>query len=290
MTKVRSEQLKGVAKQFPAFFRKITPNFSLPNTQIEITIEGEFFTPDTLISSSGFTVNVFEFIDTRTVKLLVTTGATDNNYAVSINNQSGTVTNTSGVFTISIGNVIIPQSAADWTPISAASTLKMNTPGELLMNDNFSAPKARWKQTIDTTRKFRIVFSPKISPFFSSISSIPRGDTNLGHYVKLINKTTGVEIGGLGFWVGVLRSFGAWGSSAFSSLNLTGSFSGSLENEVANIFTFEWDLVNFKYINNSNVVASTLNNPSLISAASQIELEFKLWQIDIDSIKYIELP
>ncbi len=286
-TKIGAEQLRGVARQFPPFFSEITPNFTTPNTQIEATIRGEFFTPDMTVVGNGFTVNNFIFIDTKTVKVFIMTAGVDGNYGITLDNGSGTPTVKNNVFTVSQGNVIIP-TLADWTFVSAMNTADLNTPGEVKITANGQLARVRWNQIIDMTRKWRIVFSAEVSPFNAEITALPIQNTiyflNEGDFTTWTN----ARMGG-GGPIGARHYIGD--STSALAVNTTNILSATtytgISSESLAFYTLEWDLVSLKWYNENNVLKSTVTTSLPVG---NLKLEVRTSAFNVDSLKYIELP
>lgn len=286
ITRVGSEQLRGVARQFSPFFSEITPNFTTPNTQIEATIKGEFFTPDMTVVADGFVVNNFIFIDTKTVKVFIMTAGIDGNYGLTLDNGSGTPTTKTNVFTVSQGNVIIP-TLNDWTFVTAMNTADLNTPGEVKITQNNQLAKVRWNQIIDMTRKWRIVFSADLSPLNSELTVLPiqnsiyflnESDNTTFMMVRFNNATS-------------IRSFiGETNTIASTSTNITSAFPNTgIQSQIDAFYTLEWDLVSLKWFNENNISVAS-GNATLGLPIGNLKLEIRTSLINIDSIKYIELP
>ncbi|MBU2526245.1 MAG: hypothetical protein KKC03_06565 [Bacteroidetes bacterium] len=284
-TKIGAEQLRGVARQFPPFFSEITPNFTTPNTQIEATIKGEFFTPDMTVFGNGFTVNNFIFIDTKTVKFFIMTAGVDGNYGITLDNGSGTPTVKNNVFTVSQGNVIVP-TLADWTFVSAMNTADLNTPGEVKITANGQLARVRWNQVIDMSRKWRVVFSAEVSPFNAEITALPiqntiyflnEGDNTTWTNFRFNNATSGRH------YVGDSIS-----ALAVPSVNITSAISNTgILSQTAAFYTLEWDLTSLKWYNENNVLQTTVNAALPVG---NLKFEVRTSGFNVDSIKYIELP
>jgi len=286
MTQVRAEQLKGVAKQFPPFFTEIIPSFSTPNTQIEATIKGEFFTPDMTVVGNGFTINNFIFIDTKTVKVFIMTAGVDGNYSITLDNNSGTPTIKSNVFTVSQGNVITP-TLNDWTFVSPTNTADLNMPGEVKITANNQLARVRWNQIIDMSRKWRLVFSAEVSPFNAEITALPIQNT-----IFLLNEADNTTFLMMRFNNATsIRAFiGESSTIAVTDINITSSIPNTgIQSQVDAFYTVEWDLTNFKWFNEQNVLVAA-GNAQLGMPAGNLKLEVRTSLINVDSIKYVELP
>ena len=299
MTQVRAEQLKGVAKQFPPLFTEITPNFITPNVQIEATIRGEFFTPDMTVTGNGFTVNNIIFIDTKTVKLFIVSAGVDGIYGITLDNNSGTPTTKSNVFTVSQGNVIIP-TLNDWTFVSPIGTADLNAPGEVKITASGQSADVIWNQEFDMSRKWRLVFSFELSPFNSEISWFPTfktilllnsSDNSIWSNVFSIASSSNMDfrhlVGNQNF-VGLRTTINDTTAYYVNVLNFPQPT--FLEKQSSVFATLEWDLIDFKWYSMSNQVTAIIDQNKLLLPPGNLKLRINANPYNVDSIKYIELP
>lgn len=138
LTQVRSEQIKGVSGFPKPFFSEINPFFMALSTSATVTITGSFFTPETTFSIGGCTVNSKVFKSSNEVELNITSGATEGDYNITINNGQQTVI--SNAFTLTQGQVFIPD-AVDW---ANASNISLSDNGEVLQSSYGVTGKADW--------------------------------------------------------------------------------------------------------------------------------------------------
>lgn len=139
----------------------VNPTGLLPSTTSNLTLYGSFFTPATIVSIEGQTVNSVEFVNSGELIVNVTTGATEDSFDITISN--GTSVTFANALTVVLGTVYIP-TEADWTLGSGGSSLDLSENGNALIKSfNSTQKQATWNQVIDYTTNFRIEWTFKRS-------------------------------------------------------------------------------------------------------------------------------
>jgi hypothetical protein len=157
-TKVRVNQIFGISSggSLPApFFQSVTPNFSTPNNNEFLIIKGSFFTPGITVIIGGCTTNSVTFISDNEIKVSITTGDTEGNYPITLNNGEESLF--TDKFLISQGQVFQPLSNTDW--INSTGLIDITPDGQIKLNTYGQRGTAEWSQVIDITKNFEIWFS-----------------------------------------------------------------------------------------------------------------------------------
>ena len=148
--------------------QQVVPSTALPNETLNIEIFGSFFTPYMTVALAGQTVNYFTFINSNHISVNITTGAAENQFALTLNNGLESVFQ--NTILIVLGTVYIPQKA-DWI-----LTEPVNVYDSQVLTENYGViGSATWNKVIDYTKNFRIQFKVKRTPS----GAIPI--TNVGH-------------------------------------------------------------------------------------------------------------
>lgn len=77
ITKIRTEQLRGLMNQYAPIIRTVTPDTAIPSSTVIVTLKGEFFYPDTSFDFIGHIVNSVVFVSTSEVIVSVTTSSSE---------------------------------------------------------------------------------------------------------------------------------------------------------------------------------------------------------------------
>lgn len=158
-------KLYTIATSPPPYMEVLIPESTLPSTTTNFTIKGAFFTPSMTVSIVGQTINYLTFLSDNLIKVNVTTGAVEGNFAVTLNN--GLSSTYPSALLIVLGDVYIPKTS-EW--ISLTGTPNVETDGEFHLSTYASPCSAVWNKTIDGTKKIGIEFSPARTPFNTAFS------------------------------------------------------------------------------------------------------------------------
>lgn len=125
----------------------------LPSQTQELNLYGSFFTPQTIVSIEGQTVNSVEFVNSGHLILSVTTGATEGEFDITISN--GTSVTFENALIINLGDVFVPNSV-DYININ--QPIDIDTQGTIRLASNGSTGSAELNKQFDTSKDFRISF------------------------------------------------------------------------------------------------------------------------------------
>lgn len=148
-TKPRASQIRGLASQQAPFLADLIPDSNLPNTTSNYVLKGAFFTPDMTVSVEGQTVDIFNFISDNEIRIVVTHGAAEGQFDVTLNNGKESVFQ--NALLIVNGDVFIPQ-PNEWNVLSGNPTL--DQPGAVQVPNLTSYHQAEWQTIIDKDDEF----------------------------------------------------------------------------------------------------------------------------------------
>lgn len=211
-TKVRANQIFGIPKLYAPTVHSFSPTSMLPNTTKEITIIGSFFNPDTTFQIGGCTINWkrFENNDYREVTLQVSSGATEGNFDLTINNGKELVVQ--DLFTISNGIVTVPL-AADFTKTGTINV----SDGELTKVADNTTGEATWNRLIPSTEPFTIQWiltkTPYVGGTWTTLEFVKASDGSLfeGYITFQINSgrlRINYRVGGNAFYLEDYMDYG----------------------------------------------------------------------------------
>jgi hypothetical protein len=255
--------------------QNLVPTSLLPSNTAQLTINGSFFTPATVVTIKNQVINSVEFVNQGKLILSVTTSPLEENVDIIISN--GTTVVFSGILPINLGVVYIP-SEADWTVTTGTPNLSDN--GEIKLTTFGLRIGAKYNIPVDYTSNFSIRFRLKTSPLGVKSTSYPGIDTF------------------------TLRNFSNNGAKVFTTIYRDATSSGgryyvngALPVTMGNLVTYISTSVlhEFRYINGTMVFYhnNALQNVPQFSSLVLTEnmyIEFDLQYFDIVDIKYIELP
>ena len=169
----------------PPYLEELIPDSYLPATTGNIILKGSFFTPNMTISLEGQTVNYKTFISDNEYHLNVTTGNTEGNFDVTLNN--GISQTFPDALLIVLGTVFTPVES-DWQSKSNIDVTVGDYP-------KVTAPQinalAYWLPPVNYTKNWRISFKYVQSSFdpFSGGNSYLRikSATNTLLSLRMIN-------------------------------------------------------------------------------------------------------
>lgn len=147
----------------------ISPVSITPSTTAELILNGSFFTPATIVSIEGQTVNSITFVNSGQLILSLTTGATESEFDITISN--GTSITFVDKLIVNLGYVFIP-AIADWVSITGLIDVES---GGVSTHTYNSAGSATWNKEFDYTKNFRIDFKSKRTPLGSFQTSAAGG-------------------------------------------------------------------------------------------------------------------
>ena len=239
----------------------ITPVSLLPSATQELEIYGSFFTPNTIVSIEGQTVNSVEFVNSSKLILSVTTGATEDEFDITISN--GTSVTFLNALIVNLGDVFVP-TESDWTGVSANADVSETGNFKVTISD--VDQNATWTPPIDNTKDWTVRFKFKNSPLSTS-------ENMYFDFVDDVTSSKKISIR----WINTLYLY-LNGSSSFS-LNQTININQIVEvTKIGSTITIYWNGVP-KY---TATPAVTFSNNWRINIHGQ--------DAYIEGIKYIELP
>lgn len=247
--------------------QSLVPTSLLPSTTASLTINGSFFTPETIVSIENQTVNSIEFINQGQLILSVTTSAVEEEVDITISN--GTTVIFSGVLPINLGVVFIP-AEADW--ISLTGSRNISESGKMKLVGADITGSAIFDQIVDISKDWIVTATAKRSVF---------KPTGGGGYLELIDSVTGT--------MKVLFDTDSAGYNGYlyDSTGYIGGFGGPPYN-------FDEPLKHeYRYIDGilrlykSGVLRYTWAS---LPFSSNLKIKMTVVNQDWEEIKYIELP
>lgn len=159
--------------------QNLVPTSLLPSNTASLTINGSFFTPETIVFIENQTVNSITFINQGQLVLSVTTSGVEEEVDITISN--GTSVIFSGVLPINFGVVYIP-TEPDWEDITGSPDVTMN--GIMALTQAGISSSGVWNQVIDFSKDWIVSVTPSNDPFYVV-------DAAGGYNIKLINAVGG---------------------------------------------------------------------------------------------------
>jgi hypothetical protein len=254
--------------------QNLVPTSLLPSNTAQLTINGSFFTPQTIVKIQNQTVNSVEFVNQGQLILSVTTSAVEEEVDITISN--GTTVIFSGVLPINLGVVFIP-SEADWNSVIGSANISQS--GKIYTTIFDSNSSGDWDKQLDFTKDF--IFQFRIKP--SILNTEAFNNTSFFTLKNVSNNNLKLQLNYAG------------GTSDLYSGQLEVRFNGSYNNYLIGItqttinklIQFRWiDGVLYFYLN--NVLEKTFDNTQIFT--ENVYLSYLVKTIDIIDIKYIELP
>jgi hypothetical protein len=138
------------------FVTNITPAGILPNQTKQITINGLYFTPATVVRVPGLTVNTISFISPEEIKISLTAGAIESSYNLIVDN--GTQTQVDAAILVNNGNVVVPQEAE----FIERSNVDVDN-GYVANNDVNSNGYTKWSRVFTAGQLFTLQFRPSVN-------------------------------------------------------------------------------------------------------------------------------
>lgn len=149
---------------------KVAPISLVPSTTAVVNIYSDYITSDTTVAIEGQTVNSVTYkFDNNNVPYLqvsVTTGATEGDFDVTINN--GTESVFTDAFIVNTGTVYVPTST-DWSNVNA--NINVLDDGEVKLINYNSEGLADWNIPVDYLNDFQFDFVFNKSPLGNSLSA-----------------------------------------------------------------------------------------------------------------------
>lgn len=259
--------------------QSLVPTSLLPSNTASLTINGSFFTPETIVSIENQTVNSVEFINQGQLILSVTTSAVEEEVDITISN--GTTVIFSGILPINLGVVFIP-SEVNWeAPTGTAFDLIQNGSAKITTFNSLHAN--RWNQEFDFTKDFIVEFIFKLSPLGSPANL----NEFQARHLSLRKASDNSEI----LYINVLEENGAPYLLIYTQ-SVNQGFSNSYVDGDRNNFWATNPKLQFRFISGifyfyvDNVLKRTFTDV----VAENMKLSIGLKSFDITNIKYIELP
>ena len=281
MNRVLSTDASGNLKMYsiataPApFLNIVIPDSTLPNTTGNFKLKGAFFTPTMTVVFEGQIVNYFTFISDNEIDVNVTTGATEGNFDITLNNGlSAIFPNT---FLIVLGTVYTP-ATNEWTLTEPVNVDK----GDILVQTFGLEGKAEWSKVFDYTIDWSLRFMVKSTPLGSTYAN-NYTQKNIGLY-----NMSNVLRGYFGFYTqnanNIFMTLGnATGSPTALYPTLTDTDSIGYFNN--NNDTFELRCVSrILYLYKNNVLKGNIG-----TLTENLKLVSTISRFDIINIKFIEL-
>jgi hypothetical protein len=165
----------------------LSPASLQPSLQQTLTIYSDFITNSTTVLLEGQTIDSvtygFDAYNVPRIDVLVTTGATEDSYDITLNNGSSTVFSNS--LDVSIGTSYIP-TLANWS--STTGSIDLTETGSVKVSSLGTTGTAIWNQEIDYTKDWCIKWELEQSLLGWQNSS----GTN--YFLNLIQSSNGNEI------------------------------------------------------------------------------------------------
>ena len=154
------------------YLNELVPDSYLPSNTGNFILKGSFFTPTMTIVLQGQTINTKTFISDNEIRLGVTTGATEGNFSITLDN--GISVTFPNAILIILGTVIKP-TLASWTG-KTGSILLQNEGVDLEIA--YATGSAIWNQELDVTKNFEIRYTPRESPLVPALMQGGANGTN----------------------------------------------------------------------------------------------------------------
>lgn len=273
-TRVRAGQIKGVAKQYAASIESITPSSFQPNENSElIVVKGEFFNPDTVITSDGGEVTNSYFVSTKEMRFKMIAGNQEGAFSITVDNGIDSTINNS--LLISLGEVtpLIPEDTVLVSGTGDISLEKIEQLGE--------QPFSNQWLSVPNGQNFQIRFQLSRSPLYP--------DGNSGDYKKCLvfyDTSDGSEIASIQLFYQGSRRLRLYGSEndAYGSFNYQGLQNVPISpviivEKIDNIFSLK-DL-------SGAVQGASYTIPDEITG--DIKIEITAFQNDFVGVKHIKL-
>lgn len=263
---------------------KVAPISLPPSTTDVVNIYSDYITSDTTVTIEGQTVNSVTYkFDNNNVTYLqvsVTTGATEGDFDVTLNN--GTESVFTDAFIVNLGTIYFPTSA-DWTSI--VNSLNVANDGEALLPTYNSGSSGIWTKEFDYTKSFYVDFT------FNKSALGDLANDYRGGQVKLLNVSDDSRLIAINTWLNGANNF-ITTFDGVTHYDLTYNPSGDqnaqaawLEASPIRIY-WDKDLSIFTvYVN--GVLEHTYTNEPTQNLRLQIN---DIQYVNVVDIKYIELP
>jgi len=251
----------------PPYLDELIPNIYSPNTTNDIIIKGSFFTPETIVTIQGQSINSFKFKNDNEIHINVTTGQTEGTFNVTINN--GISKTFADAFSVLLGTVY-DSVESDWVDKLNINVTEKGT--ALCIIDNVRA-SGKWTRLIDVSKDFSIRFLMPFSPLsiggIDSFVTIKDKNTNetkfyIEDYGRFESDPNRIYFGINGQQVGYLSI----DRSKYLELRKVGN------------------IVN-AYANDGKVLIATVSNTATFP--NNLQLAVSLLNSDVRNLKYIEL-
>jgi hypothetical protein len=268
---------------YPAPSLQYTTPLSLtPSSTAQLDLIGSFFTPQTIVSIEGQTVNSIEFINSSTLRLSVTTSAIEGEYDITISNGTSIVF--TDAFVVNLGEVFVPQ-VAEWENIVNAADV---SEGKNVKVSTYDANAyATWNKLLDRTKNFEIRFRFTVSELGS-----PQGYFQFMN-VSLLNASD------------LSKKLEYWIKYASNYVQFIAHENGTATQYVADQYLPNGTSSEYKFINEvqyqtykikhiGGVLYFYRNNTLKFTHAAvlteNVKLKIGVKTTNISDIKYIELP
>lgn len=260
--------------------QSLLPTSLLPSNTQQLTINGSFFTPETIVSIENQTVNSIEFVNQGQLILSVTTSSVEEEVDITISNGTSVVF--SGVLPINLGVVFIP-TEANWSNI--VGDLNVTETGNAKIITLGAPASGTWGQEFDYTKDFIVKFGVKQSTLGSAQGGF---DEAIVDFLKVDNSIL-FNV----FYYGRVDS----NRADFYGIPKYGRVAdwdwGLFKNNTQNYWdTPNTDIIEIRVID--GIVSAYFNNVYRfrydVSLTGNIKMKVNLRRFDIVGIKYIELP
>ncbi|MDN3595323.1 IPT/TIG domain-containing protein [Zunongwangia endophytica] len=208
ITKIHPNQLKDIPSYPEPYVTSLSETSSIPDLTKDITVYGDYFTPNMTVNILDNTVSDFRFISSKEISFKVRSGNQEGAFNIILNN--GRILTLTNYWVVSLGEVLVPQ-VDDWTnlinnPILSIGGIKKDIENSLVSAD--------WVN-IDANQDFSIY--GKLEDFTLGGSTATSGNVT---QIQLLNADTLNEVSRMvwrfnsSFTFKQIRSYLADGSSS----------------------------------------------------------------------------
>lgn len=250
----------------------------LPQRTGDITITGAFFTPSMTVSIVGQTVNYITFINDNLIKVNVTTGPNDGNYAITLNN--GISITFPSILSIVLGETYKPKTDQWEAPTGNISALN----DSVKVNIYEVVGSNRWNKLFNHTKDFIVRFN---------FSKTPLGYSNNNEYrmphIMLKKASDNSDL----FTINLTRELAPLVSVTGKSVldnweGYYGDYGATSEKSMdyACLANYEWRYISgamYFYVN--DILKKTYSD----QVTEDLKLTISTKSFDVINIKYIEL-
>jgi hypothetical protein len=264
------------------FLDELIPDSYLPSTTGNFILKGAFFTPTMTVVVQGQTVNYLTFISDNEIRVNVTTGLTEGNFDVTLNN--GLSVTFPGRMLIVLGNVY-NFSPSDFPSLTTAIS---SVDSNLIVSNVSIINQAISSKAFDVTKNWRFSFYAGVSPYFGNLvnGQIPNSGVDAVMNLCFLDVTNNA-----------LQMRHVFGGNSTSYLQ-AGTYvaSNTFFFTTTPLFEF-WNshvIIEYRYNVSTRVLSGYLNGVNqtsftlLVPFPNNLKIQFRTKMLDIFNIKYVE--